>query len=92
LLGIIFPIAGVLPSKFVLGIGYPVGALAVSLVLGPASLVLISICVVLYAEAVFLVVFPISDVFVGAAPLVGFGRSVFVEGLFLCGSRGTLTQ
>ena len=92
LLDVALPVARVLPSEFVLGVGHPESPLSVAFVLAPAALILVPVGVVLNTETVLLVVLPVSDVLVGPDPLVGFLGAVLVEGLFLRGGRGTFTQ
>lgn len=83
LLPILFPVARVLPPELIFAVGHPQRALAVPLILDPPALVLISILVVLDAEALLLVVSPVADVLVAANPFRRFFRPVFIELLFL---------
>jgi len=92
LLGVVLPVAGVLAAQLVLGVGHPEGALAVALVASPAALVLVAVGVVLYPEAVLLVVLPVADVLVRPHPLVGLLGAVLVERLLLNAGRATFTQ
>ena len=92
LFGVVLPVASVLTAEFVFGIGDPEGALAVALVAAPPSLVLVTVGVILYTEAILLVVLPVSDVLVRPYPLVRLLGAVLVQGLFLNAGRATFTQ
>ena len=92
LLRIIFPISCVLPSQLILSICNPVCALTMSFVLGPPSLILISIGIVLNTESFFLIILPVSYIFMRSWPFIRFLRSIFVKRLFLNVGIDTLTQ
>ncbi len=89
---VVFPVSSILSAEFVFVVCNPIGALSVAFVFVPSSLVLVSIGVVLYAEAFLFVVLPVSDVLMRAAPFVGLDGAVFVEGLFLDRRSSTFTQ
>lgn len=92
LLGIVLPVTCVLSSQFVFGVCYPISALSVTFVVTPSSFVFISIRVILNAEAILLVIAPVSDVLMRTYPSILFFGTVLIEGLFLIERRGTLTQ
>jgi len=75
------PVAGVLSAQFAALVA-PVSALAVALVHCPHAFVLVTFFVMLNAEALFAIVFPVADVPRGCLPQLAFDAAVFLS-LFL---------
>lgn len=75
------PVAGVLSAQFAALIA-PVSALAMALVHCPHAFVLVTLFIMLDAEALFAIVFPVSDVPRGCLPQLALDAAIFLP-LFL---------
>ena len=77
------PIAGILATKLFVLVHFPVSALAMLLVNSPHAFILVSLFVVLDAEALFAVVAPVANVPLRAFPLLTLDGAIFTLGFFL---------
>ena len=78
LLTVVIPIACVLSPEFVFRVCHPESALTMTLVLAPASFVLVTVCIVLNAKACLFIITPITNVLVWSNPLIALLWSVLI--------------